>query len=69
MMSLNLEKAKELIDIKLMKTNNLSEKTNPPHHPPPKKNNKKTPKNKKQNNKTIQTHKINETKSRIIKRA
>ena len=48
MMSLNLEKAKELIDIKLMKTNNLSGKNDPP---PTKKKTTKKPKNKKQKTK------------------
>ena len=50
MMSLNLEKAKELIDIKLMKTNNLSGKNEPPptNHPPSQKKTTKKPKNKKQ---------------------
>lgn len=46
-MSLNLEKAKELIDIKLMKTNNSSGKNDP--LPPLKKN--KTPKPPKKPNK------------------
>lgn len=61
-MSLNLEKAKELIDIKLMKTNNSSGKNDPPPlkknktPKPPKKPNK--PKNKKHKKIIIKPYKL-----------